>query len=139
MISLARAEPGMLLRMRVQPIQVVNPKMTFNMVAKAIETGVAWAALRDGQPVAIGGVAPQSDERAVVWGVLSDSIGASMTSVHRAVRHTLDVLTYPRLEAHVAVEHEEGHRWIALLGFEREGVMRKFFRGRDFALYARVR
>ena len=59
-----------------------------------------------------------------------------MTPIHRIVRHTLEVLPFRRLEAHVDVEHAEAHRWIALFGFEQEGVMRQFYEGRDFALYA---
>lgn len=139
MISVVPAEAGMLLRMRVQRAQALHPKMTFAMVSRAIETGQAWAAVDGTAPLALGGLSPQTDTRAVVWGVLSDSIGANMTLIHREVRRRLAVAAFERIEAHIALDHDEGHRWIRLLGFEQEGVMRKFFQGRDFALYARVR
>ena len=138
MTSIAPAHIGMLFQFRIQPAQLLNPKMTAVMVEQAIASGPAWGhAGREANSTRRG--ADHDPRSGCDLGVLSDSIGASMTPIHRIVRHTLEVLPFRRLEAHVDVEHAEAHRWIALLGFEQEGVMRQFYEGRDFALYARVK
>ena len=62
-----------------------------------------------------------------------------MTPIHRAVLRGLSAAPFRRIEAHVEASHAEGHRWIAALGFELEGVMRNFWNGRDFALYSRIK
>jgi RimJ/RimL family protein N-acetyltransferase len=38
----------------------------------------------------------------------------------------------------VAIDFPAAIRWAELLGFEREGVMRKYAEGKDFYLYSQV-
>lgn len=42
------------------------------------------------------------------------------------------------MEAYAERNHAEAHRWLKLLGFKSEGLMRKFYNGRDYVLYAKV-
>ena len=114
-------------------------RLTRETLAQFIRSGPAFACV-DGSILAIMGITPIWHERAVAWGLLSDSIGASMTAVHRSVLRGLDGLfVVKRLEAYVAVDHTEGFRWMRMLGFEQEGVMRSFHEDKDFALFARVK
>ena len=88
---------------------------------------------------AIGGVAIVWPGRGHLWGLLAGGLGVSMTPIHRVVSRVLAEVDVRRLEAHISCDHPEASRWIEMLGFEQEGVMRSFWKGRDFALYARVR
>ena len=140
MIDLVPAQPWMLNSIALQPIQeAFRSEMTHDDVARAAQSGVALACVRGPTIIAMGGITQIWEGRGLVWGLLSPSIHATMVPIHRIVSRGLDNCIFKRVEAQVAVEHEEGHRWMSLLGFEREGVMRKFWKGRDYALYARVR
>lgn len=140
MIDLIPARPEMAHMLTPQPAQIATGQvMSPEEVAHAIRQGVALAATDGARVLAIGGVAELWSERGIVWGVLDQSIGRAMVPIHRAVRRALEVSPLRRIEAHVAAEHPEGHRWIELLGFEREGLMRAFWQGHDYVLYSRVR
>ena len=140
MIEIIPARPEMADVMRVQNAQRVSGmQMTRESLAQCIAAGPAFACV-DGSILAIGGINPVWHQRAVAWGLLSDSIGASMTPVHRAVLRGLDGLfVTKRVEAYVALDHAEGFRWMRLLGFQQEGMMRCFHEGQDFALFSRIR
>ena len=105
----------------------------------AIDAGLAFAVINEGGVVALGGVRDVWPGRGVAWGLLANGIGATMVPVTRAVRRFLSVCPTRRIEAEVAAGHEEGRRWVEMLGFEREGTMRAYWGGKDFDLYARVR
>jgi hypothetical protein len=140
MIDLIPARPEMAALLVPQQSQLATGQvMTRPQLEAAIESGFALACVRDAKILAIGGIAEHWPDRGVVWGLLTDSIGATMTPVHRIVRRALEATSLKRVEAHVAVEHVAAVRWIELLGFTREGTMRAFWQGHDFALYARVR
>jgi RimJ/RimL family protein N-acetyltransferase len=52
----------------------------------------------------------------------------------------LETTDFKRVEAYVDANFEAGHRWITMLGFEREGYMRAFSPlGDDAVLYARIK
>jgi hypothetical protein len=105
----------------------------------AIDAGLAFAVIDGDRVVAIGGVRNVWQDRGIAWGLLASGIGATMVPITRAVRRFLSVCPTRRIEAEVAADHEEGRRWIEMLGFEREGRMRAYWGGKDFDLYARVR
>lgn len=94
----------------------------------------------DGNVVGCSGVIKQWDNRAIAWALLADWSGKHFVKVHKAVKRFLDMTEFDRIEAFVDAEFEQGHRWVKMLGFEREGYMRKFNPdGRDAVLYARIR
>jgi RimJ/RimL family protein N-acetyltransferase len=94
----------------------------------------------DGNVVGCSGVVEQWENRAIAWALLSDWSGKHFVKIHKAVKRFLDSTDYRRIEAFVDAEFEQGHRWVNMLGFEREGYMRSFNPdGRDAVLYARIR
>jgi len=94
----------------------------------------------DGNVVGCSGVVEQWENRAIAWALLSDWSGKHFVKIHKAVKRFLDSTDYRRIEAFVDAEFEQGHRWVNMLGFEREGYMRAFNPdGRDAVLYARIR
>lgn len=140
MIEVIPARPEMADAIRVQNAQqIAGMAATQDNLAAFIRSGPAFACVDD-RVLAILGIVPMWNDRSVAWGLLSDSIGASMLQVHRAVLRGLDDLfLVKRVEAYVAAGHNEGCRWMKLLGFEYEGTMRQFHGGRDYDLFARVR
>lgn len=102
--------------------------------------GLVWTGEVDGEVMAIGGVEPIWENRAVAFMFISGNSGPHFRSVHKAVRDFLDNTPFRRVEAYVDVGFKEGVRWMKMLGFELEGHMRAYGPdGRDMLLYARVR
>ncbi|CAB4126151.1 hypothetical protein UFOVP68_13 [uncultured Caudovirales phage] len=140
MIDLVPARAEMALLIRPQPIQIkLGALITPQTLQARIDTGLAFAVIDGNEILALGGAQDLWPGRAVAWGLLCSGIGATMVPITRAVRRFLDTSPIRRIEAEVAVDHEEGRRWAEMLGFKREGTMRAYFNGADFHLYARVR
>lgn len=140
MINVLPAYSSMTRDLDIQPAQrQLWPDMTEADVARSIAAGYAFAAYRGTKILAIGGIARFDADRGLVWGVLSGSIGRDFVGMHAAVKQALAAAPFMRIEAQIENSFAPGHRWIKALGFEQEGLMRKYWRGRDFMLYAKVR
>lgn len=140
MIDIIPAREDMASLLTPQAAQLATGQMlTKAAMAAAIAGGLSLAAVSGSRVLAIGGISEVWDGRGVIWGLLGEDIDRDMIPIHRAVTRTLALSTLPRIEAHVACSHETGHRWMKLLGFQREGTMRAFWQGHDYDLYARVR
>lgn len=105
-----------------------------------INAGPCFAATENGVVYACAGIVHQWDNRAIAWGLIGEAAGSHFVKIHRAVRRFLDMSPVRRVEAFVDADFDAGHRWIQMLGFEREGFMRAFTPlGKDAVLYARIR
>lgn len=134
-------EPDDLKRLVIQPSQAYMRSFYDQLdLAPLAENGWAWTGETDEGVMAIAGLAPQWENRAIAWAMLSCSIGWDMVHVHRKVKEFLVKAPFRRIEATVDVGFKPGHRWMKMLGFEPEGVMRAYRPdGGDQVLYARVR
>ena len=106
---------------------------------KKLERNVSLLGLFALVAVAIGGVVELWKDRGSAWGLLSTGLAADMPVIHRVVRRVIETSPLARIEAQVACGHNAGQRWVRMLGFEHEGVMRSFWNGRDYDLFARVK
>jgi hypothetical protein len=71
---------------------------------------------------------------------MAKDAGRFMVVITRGARHFLDSLDFPRIETPIFTDTPLSIRWIELLGFLREGLMRAYTPdGRDACLYARIR
>lgn len=126
----------------LEPQYAQRKDMQFNseMLLRFVSNGEAWAVRRNGKLVAIGGHTPVWPGRTVVWGFLGADCGPALPVMTKEVRRQIKRLhvDFPRLEAYTERHHEAGHRWLKLLGFKHEGIMRKFYNGTDYALYGKV-
>lgn len=140
MIDIIPARPEMISLLDVQSAQKLTG-MELNEVSLgiAIRSGLSLAAVHNGQILGVGGVAEQWPGRGIVWGLLSKGIGVKMAPVHKAVMRALEICPMNRVEAYVLNSHKAGHRWMKMLGFKKEGVMKKYWQDHDFAVYARVK
>lgn len=132
--------PSMALELDLNAGQIGEASLTPHNLYQLQATGPAWHVRRDGALVALGGYTPVWEGRAVVWGYLGANSGPSMAAMTRKVRAELDALAleFPRIEAYASRNYGAASRWLNLLGFRREGLMRKFAGGRDYFLYART-
>lgn len=104
----------------------------------------SWTAEHDGEPVAIGFLWRRWNGRAESAMLISSGVvGPMMLPIHR---HVSDILREAfesggihRIEAVVRAGFGPGMRWAGMLGFELEGVMRKYGPdGSDYLLYAKI-
>lgn len=116
---------------------IVNMDYDFTELSKA---GLAWTGEVDGDIMIISGLMPMWENRAIAWALVSKDAGKCFTSIHKAVNNFLIYAPYRRIEANVDVGFKAGHKWIKMLGFEIEGLMKAYRPdGKDMFLYSRVR
>lgn len=108
--------------------------------AEQLLQGQAFTAIAGGEVIGCAGCIEPWDNRGILWALVSANAGRHMTAIHRAAVGFLAQSKLRRIETFVDTEFAAGHRWVQMLGFEREGRMRAFSPdGRDFDLYARVK
>ncbi len=104
------------------------------------EQSFAFTGFQDGRAVGCAGLIELWPGRDCAWALLSDCGQRAFLNIHRTVLRQLDARKTRRTEMSVDVVHAAGQRWAELLGFKKEGLMRRFSPdGRDAYLYAKVR
>jgi hypothetical protein len=93
--------------------------------------GACWTALRHGRPVACAGFRDIWEGRAETWAILSPDAVPVALRLTRAVRRALLLHPAERIEATVVAGFAPGLRWVEALGFEPEGVRKRYHQGRD--------
>ena len=91
--------------------------------------------------LACGGVFELTPWRGLSWILLGRDLGHKFIYVHRASLRLYAAVPYPRIEAEIDYEFEEGHRWARLQGFEMETARVRKYRedGGDITRYVMVR
>jgi RimJ/RimL family protein N-acetyltransferase len=96
------------------------------------QQGQCWTVLVADRPIACGGFEEPWEGRAIVWAVLSREAGSHMLAITRAVRRALAIHPAERIEAQAVASFRPAVRWLKLIGFEEECLLRKFHRGQDY-------
>lgn len=141
-MNIVAFEPHHLGRLLLQPSQaIMQPVLSDPGYGPSLaQAGPAYAAVDGDTVVACAGLIHQWPGRAVAWALIAAEAGPHMVSIHKAVRRAMDIFEARRIETAVATNFEQGHRWVKMLGFEREGTMRAYTPdGRDCDLYAMIR
>lgn len=108
-------------------------------INQLIDYGESYSLLVDGKVIGCGGVCDITPKRGFVWALVSKDAGKHLLKATRIVKSYLDDKDYRRLETGVKTDFIAGHRWVKMLGFEREGTMRKWGEdGNDYDMYART-
>ena len=140
MIDLIPARPWMAERLKLQNAQkLTGQAMSPENIAMAIEGGMALAGVKADKIVGMAGIFERWEGVGMAWALLAEDFASHRVSAFKLMKRALDVSPLLRIEAHVAFGHEEGERLLDHLGFAKEGVMRKFWQGCDYSLFARVR
>lgn len=141
MIEFTRdVRPSMALQLEPHQGQAGQAPLSSDNLFALIRTGPAWAVRLDGRVVAIGGHTPVWPGRTILWGYLGADCGPALRAMTKEVKREVAEMTveFPRVEAYAERNHVNGHQWLKMLGFKSEGLMRKFYNGRDYVLYAKV-
>lgn len=121
-MNITAFRPVHLARLRLQPAQAalsaefLKPGYTDMLRAG----GPCFTALADDRVLACAGVAEVWTGRALAWALLAGDAGRHMIALHRAVAGFLAQAPYRRIEATVDAGFDAAHRWIEMLGFQRE-------------------
>jgi len=105
--------------------------------------GMSWSAEVDGRIVASAGLVPLWKGVAEAWMISSDDVGRHQIKVARQIRTMFDDVMWQRgiyrAQANIHHKFEKAIRLAEWLGFEREGLMRRFgVEGADYFRYAKV-
>ncbi len=111
-----------------------------------MEGELTFTGLRNSDREVLGcaGLIPQWKGRSIAWAWLSNKIThQDMVWIHRQVTDFLDKAQispdYKRIEASVHEPFKAAHRWVTMLGFKSEGLMKNFDpAGEDCRMYSRI-
>lgn len=105
--------------------------------------GMSWSAEVDGRIVASAGLIPLWAGVAEAWMISADDVGRHRIKVARKLRTMLNDVMWQRgiyrAQANIHHKFEKAIRLAGWLGFENEGLMRRFgAEGDDYFRYAKV-
>lgn len=127
-------------RLRLQEVQIMSGQaMTPEAIEMAIGGGMALAAVEDDRLFGMAGIFERWEGCGMAWALLAADFAERRFTIYKLMKRALDVSPFDRVEAYVVDGHGEGELLLDHLGFAKEGVMRKFWQGRDHSLFARVR
>jgi len=112
--------------------------------ATMLAAGPCWAAVQDGEVLALAGLVVHWPGRAGCWCLIGTHFPRRgwvwlHKQVVRRMGEAQQQLQLHRIEAESAYGWLPGARWLERLGFEREGLMRAYGHdGRDFIRWARI-
>lgn len=133
-------EPGHVERMKLQHRQINALSVATGQYLFALKVGGLSATAMDGATVlACAGIVIEPFGSGTLWSFVSDEAGRHFVRLDRCVRRMLSIPRLRRIDATTEVGFAQGCRWLEMLGFENEGVMRKYGPdGADHYRYARV-
>lgn len=126
--------------MHLQPTQItLVSHITLDYLDGLATRGPAASAVADGRIIACAGVAQIGFGMGTLWAFLAANSGRHFIRLDRCVRRLLEVPKLRRIEASADASFAPACRWLELLGFSGEGVMRMYGpNGEDCVRYART-
>lgn len=101
--------------------EYLRPLLGTIRAAQYENLGPAVTILIEERVIGAAGLVEMSPYRAAAWALLSKTdFAQQFIPIHRATKRFLDEQTYKRIDAHVAVDDRNGHRWARMLGFKVE-------------------
>jgi len=118
----------------------MGPKLKIEYGESLVKAGQCFTALDGDKILACAGVMDMWEGRVLAWALISGDCKKNFVRIFKAIKRFVDSHPADRIEATVDVNFDEGHRLMKLLGFEYEGLARKYLPdGRDVSMYARVK
>lgn len=141
-----RSDPSKLDITGIQELgSIIRQGVTDGAVCAALENPSSWTfENEEGVPIACGGVVPIWSGRGYAWSIFSRHVTPhNFIYFARLFKQKLEYLHaqegYHRIETTVDENFLKANRWVKILGFEREGWLRKFTPdGVNHYMYARV-
>lgn len=109
-----------------------------------VSYGLGFAAVIDGRVLGAGGIARSWKGTGTAWTVLTEELTSRhKKSLHKWVRRLFPLLVktldLTRVQADALARSGVNCAWLERLGFESEGIMRKYKDGEDYVRFAWVR
>lgn len=106
-----------------------------------LQSGVAFTGIVDGRIISCGGLNMLGYNNADLWQIPSVYVDTMTIAYAKYIRKwVLDMkrkFQLDRMET-LCVDDSLHDRWMKFLGFEREGVKRRYIEGQDYALWGRI-
>lgn len=115
-----------------------------NALASAADKGQCWTAVYDGRIMVIGGIFKHTPKTGYCFTLFSEYSVRHKIIAAKAVRQMFNGLLQDmglhRVETYNRIGAESHNKWCEWLGFEKEGVAKKFDdEGNDYVRYALIR
>lgn len=126
---------------KLQPAQAFLQESILEQghAADVLEVGPAEAIVKDGRVLAVHGAIEFAPYRCFLWQIHTYGAPRDFVAVFRHSKAFVERLTHRRIEASARCDSPEANRFLQLLGFQREGIMRAFEHdGTDAVLWAKV-
>ena len=115
-----------------EPDIKINPELYLN--------GPAWTAICDEGIIGCAGLDMTVEGTATAWAIFTPLFAKHYFTVHKGILRSLIVLkkqyNINRIQAWVDADNESAVKWALMLGFEKEGLCRKFYKGKDYWMVA---
>ena len=123
---------------------VMGVPKAFDLIALQAQKGIAYTGVNDeGKIIAVGGVVILWEGVGSGWVLTSDLLLKYKTWTHRNIKQILDITIdtqkLHRIESIILKDHCVSQKWAERLGFESEGLLRKYDSNKsDYYLYSRI-
>lgn len=104
--------------MEVQDIQRAGLESMDDHAMYLMENSEAYTVSHDGRILVCSGLVPIWANRAWVWSFVAKNIKHHMISITRLAKEVMDASPFTILEAYTISGHDEGGRWLNMLGFD---------------------
>lgn len=124
-------------------IDLIAPRACHAQEAIRFVSTAAFTLFLGEEPLAVLGWFQPCSRVIQAWGILTDAVKKCPLAFHKTVKslieHTFQSLGIQRVQISVRRDYLEGQRWAESLGFQNEGLMRKYGPDQsDYYLFARV-
>lgn len=106
-------------------VETFRPEDLHELKVRSAATSVT--VLKDGQPIACGGIAMNNPYRGLIWAIFQRTTPQDFLFVHRTSLRLIERAPFKRIEAFVDPSFIPAMRWIKLLGFTMERVWIPYF------------
>jgi len=104
-------------------------------------SSMAFTGIIDGRIIACGGVVVNRYGAGEVWLLPSTRLKDHKLEVCKAIKQWLDGVVVDaglhRLQSH-CIDDDFHAAWMTFLGFEKEGVLRQYIKGTDYAIWGKI-
>lgn len=113
-----------------------------NNVMKSVEQGsIAVTGIIDGRIICCGGIVPLNSGSSEIWLIPSIYVSNVTITFCKELRKWLfgvrENLGLNRMQT-ACINDALHDRWMEFLGFEKEGIMKKYSNGMDFAMWGKI-
>lgn len=112
-----------------------------DVLSKLEKTSIAFTGVVNGKIISCGGIIVVFKGVAELWQIPSIYVSEITIKYARYIRKWIELMRQEfqlyRMET-ICLDDDLHNRWMRFLGFEREGVKRKFLNGHDYVMFGKI-